>query len=184
MNPRHANPRHSKATKRWGSPEDTVERCRRVMGAIDFDPCSEAVFQAVVQATQYYSLTERGEDGTLLPWHGRSLVNPPGGLIVEFWEKMQAEARRPGGLDQCVWVGFSVEQLCILAGAETHPMDFSLCILRKRLGFRRHDGFQGSPSHGNYVCGIGVDHQAFAREFGPLGRISAGRYATGTTPAP
>lgn len=167
-----ASARHSKATPRWGTDEKTVEASRRTMGGIDFDPCSEERFNAVVQATQYYSLLERGEDALKLSWFGRTLCNPPGGLVVEFWRYALTQP-----VEQLIWVGFSVEQLCILASEVAHPSDFSLCFLRKRIPFRRHDGFQGSPSHGNYCVGIGVSRTAFDREFGALGKVQHGLLA-------
>lgn len=163
---------HSKATPRWGTPADIIERARRVMGGIDLDPCSETKFNAIVKAKQFYSLEERKEDGLALPWHGKVLLNPPGGLVREFWEKMLSE-----DIDQCVYIGFSLEQLALLADCHVHPAELSICYLRKRIRFTRHDGFSGSPSHGNFVCGINVDHARFDKEFGSLGKVIAGPQA-------
>lgn len=180
-NPKHANPQHSSATHRWGTERDVVERGRRVMGGITFDPCSEELFNKVVQADVYYSYTERGENGLLLPWpkDAKTLLNPPGeekgkprvGYVRKFWEKMLVEP-----IEQCVYVGFSMEQLGILADASAHPSDFSICYLRNRIKFNRHDRpeGEGSPSHANFVCLIGGDHDAFVREFGPLGKVQKG----------
>ncbi len=177
------NVKHSKGTVRWGTPngkpedgEDIVDRCRRVMGAIDFDPCSEERFNAVVKATRYYSLLERGEDALLLPWEGRTMCNHPGGLTKKFWRKLFQSP----DVTQCMWIGFSNEQLGILASEEYHPSDFSICYHRKRVPFNRHDAQpddDNNPAHANYTCGVGVDHNAFVREFGPLGKIQAGPLA-------
>ncbi len=164
---------HSKATARWGTPEDIVERARRVMGGIDLDPCSESKFQTTVKAVRYYSLTERGEDGLLLPWNGRVFVNPPGGMIRSFWERGLSQP-----VEQLIWIGFSMEQLGQLADASAHPSDFSICFLRKRISFQRHDDYEGTPSHANFVSGVNVDHATFVREFGPLGKIQAGPLST------
>lgn len=163
---------HSKGTKRWGTSPDVVEACRRTMGGIDLDPCSEERFQAVVLATEYYSLLERGQDALALPWFGRVMCNPPGGVITEFWNHAFSQP-----IEQMMWVGFSVEQLCVLADEDVHPSDFSICFLRRRIRFRRHDGYSGSPSHGNYVVGVGVDCDAFDREFSELGKIQHGPMA-------
>jgi len=170
------NAKHSKETNRWGTPngsaqdgEDIVDRCRRVMGSIDLDPCSEARFNAVVKATTYYSFLERGEDGLLLPWYGNVMCNHPGGLTKQFWRKaINSDAK------QIMWIGFSNEQLGILADEAAHPSDFSICYHRKRIPFTRHDGYEGAPAHANYICGINVDHDAFIREFGDLGKIQKG----------
>lgn len=174
------NIRHSKGTKRWGTPADAskggvhdiIGLCRKVIGVFDLDPCTETKFEPVVGALRGYSLTERGEDGLVLPWFGKVLCNPPGGLVTEFWER--ALSQETTGV---MWVGFSVEQLCTLADATSHPLDFSCCLLRARIPFTRHDGYEGSPSHANYVAGLMVDHGLFKEVFSPFGKVTAGKYA-------
>ncbi len=179
-NAKHANPMHSAATHRWGTAEYIVEAIRRVMGGIDLDPCSESYFNEVVKATQYYSFTERGEDGLQLPWFGNVILNPPGeekgkprqNYVRKFWERLLSQP----DVKQACYVGFSMEQLGILADASAHPSDFSICFLRNRIPFDRHDRprGKGSPSHANFVTGIGVDHDAFVREFSSLGKVQKG----------
>jgi hypothetical protein len=164
-----AKARHSKAEIRWGTPSDIVERARNVMGSIDLDPCTSVAFNQTVKAQVFYSLDEHGIDGLKQPWFGNVFVNPPGGLVKEFWRKAFVEELN--NWDKLFWVGFSVEQLALLASEEHHPMDFSFCILRKRVSFQRHDGFKGSPSHANYVCAVNVDHAKFTEQFSPLGRV-------------
>lgn len=161
-----SNALHSAVTPKWGSPADIVERARFVMGSIDLDPCSSDSFNEVVQAEIHYSLDDRGEDGLALGWSGRVFCNPPGGLVRQFWQKAMNEP-----ITQMIWVGFSVEQLALLANEQYHPMDFSFCILRKRLHFTRHDGYSGSPSHSNYLTGYKVDHAKFTEAFSSLGRV-------------
>lgn len=167
------NIRHSKATPRWGSPADLVARGRRTMGGLDLDPASEEKFNKVVQAPKYYSWEERQEDGLLLPWAGKIWLNPPGGLVKEFWNRLFTE----DGVEQAIFVGFSMEQLGLLANEAVHPSDFSILFCRKRISFSRHDDYEGSPAHANYVCGVNVNHDAFVREFGSMGKIQKGPYA-------
>ncbi len=179
-----ANARHGKATPRWGTPDDDdtprgkkgqdiIRRERAVLGRIGFDPCSETRFNAVVKADRFLSWEERQEDGTKLPWDDLVHLNPPGGLIDEFWEKLFVEIRAER-VTQCIWVGFSVEQLCTMAEHEYHPTDFQICYLRTRIGFTRHDSFKGAASHGNYLVGIGTDWAKFQEQFGPLGKLQKG----------
>ncbi|HEY6019172.1 MAG TPA: hypothetical protein VIY48_04510 [Candidatus Paceibacterota bacterium] len=152
------------------------------MGGIDLDPCSEAQFNEVIKATKYYSLLERGEDGLKLPWFGKVWLNPPGeernkprlGLVRAFWEKLFTE-----DVEQAIYVGFSMEQLGQLADASVHPSDFSICYLRNRLHFNRHDGNNGSPTHSNFICGINVFHDSFEREFKDLGKVQRGPMSHG-----
>jgi hypothetical protein len=155
---------------KWGTPTDIVECARRVLGGIDFDPCSSSFFNETVRAEKYYSLDERGEDGTVLPWEGRTICNPPGGLVRAFWQKA-ARHKEP-----LIWIGFSLEQLALLADEEFHPMDWITCIPRKRVNFYRHDGYSGSATHSNYITGINVKRHIFKDAFSGLGRIFLGTY--------
>jgi len=165
-------------TNRWGTPDREphriIPRARRLLGGFDLDPSSEEQFQKNVLATTYYSLLERGEDGLQLPWFGNVFCNPPGGLVLDFWRRAFSEPR----VEKLFWVGFSVEQLCIMADEEYHPMDFSCCLLRSRIKFIHHaDPSKERPGHANYVCAVNVKHDAFVEQFGELGRCSAGRFA-------
>jgi hypothetical protein len=177
------NAKHSNVTHRWGTPSDIVERGRRAMGRITLDPCSEEKFNQTVKADRYYSFTERGEDGLLLPWSGCVFLNPPSeekgkprqNFVRRFWEKMLSEP-----IEQCVYVGFTMEHLGLLADATAHPSDFSICYMRTRIPFVRHDrapGERDAPAHANFICGFGVNHAAFLREFGELGKVQAGPMA-------
>lgn len=127
---------HSKKTPKWGTPEKTIEIGRKLLdGRIDLDPASSEEFNAYVRAMMIY--TER--DNGLAPeceWAGNVFCNPPGGLVNEFWRKL-CEGIKSGAIPKAFWVGFSVEQLCTLAGEEFHPLDFSFCVLRKRLAFNQ-----------------------------------------------
>lgn len=112
-----------------------VEIARKLLGRIDLDPASSEEFNAIVRAMMIY--TER--DNGLAPeceWAGNVFCNPPGGWVNEFWRKLIAGIMAKT-IDKAFWVGFSVEQLCTLAGEDYHPLDFSTCILRKRLAFNQ-----------------------------------------------
>jgi hypothetical protein len=157
-------------------------------GAIDLDPCSERVFEPEIGATVAYSLTDRDEDGLALPWGGELLdraplpprvrvhCNPPGGLVREFWHK-SLEEWGVGRVHAIAWVGFSVEQLCVLADEKPHQLDFATCFLRRRISFARHDGHAGSPSHANYITLVGGDPFRFACVMAPHGRVELGVHA-------
>lgn len=158
------------SSPRWGTPPPIATLARELLdGAIDLDPCSEAAFEHVVGAARSYSLLDRQEDGLALPWIGRVLCNPPGGLVRSFWHKTLRE--HGSSRASIVWIGFSVEQLCVMANEMPHPLDFPTCFLRSRISFTRHDGKEGSPSHANYVTGVGIDRDRFARVCRGLGKI-------------
>jgi len=116
-------------------------------------------------------------------------VNPPGGQVSEFWNKL-CEQVQLGNVPKAFWVGFSIEQLATLAhdtktqaklppGTDPwHPLDFSVCILRKRLSFTQENLSEGgSPSHSNYVCAIGCDKELFTKLFNHLGKVVHGRFS-------
>lgn len=178
------NALHSAKTPKWGTPQDIIEDARELLGYIHLDPGSSEEFNAFVKALMIYTEHSNG----LAPeceWYGNVFCNPPGGLVTEFWQKLIA-SWFAGNVLKAVWIGFSVEQLCTLANEQAHPLDFSTCILRKRLAFLREDGTPGKgPSHGNYVTAIGCNPADFERIWGKRGKISHGRFAQPTTqPAP
>lgn len=141
-----ANIQHSAESVRWGTPAEWIDREREVFdGPIHFDPCSESEFNETVGALRYLSLEEHGENGLELPWYVPGLVdyipnvlnvheNPPGGLIREFWRKTLTEP----SVKQCVWTGFAMNQLNLLADEVAHPTDFSIVYLRSRIPFVPH----------------------------------------------
>ncbi len=166
---------HSKKTVKWGTPTHIIELARILLdNEIHLDPATSLEFNQLVKALLIY--TDK-DNGLLQPWGGNVFVNPPGGLIVEFWEKLIKEIQG-GEVEKAFWVGFSIEQLCLLSDQPMGPQDFSLCVLRKRLDFNTEQlNPGGSPSHGNYVVGLGVDHEEFERLFSKLGKVTRGVYA-------
>lgn len=167
--------RHSKATARWGTPVEYVEMARAALGGrIELDPMSEAGFNEVVKAERYF---REQDDCFRSGWICETmLLNPAGGLVVEAWHKLLAEYEL-GAVKRCVWIGFSVEQLNLLASERLHPFDFSLLLTRKRISFVRHDGYVGSPGHANYVVGLGIAVGLFESAFAGRGRFHHGRMA-------
>lgn len=154
-----------------------MSRCRRALsGRIELDPMSSTEFNLVVGAERIY--TEQ-DDCFAHDWVANTLyINPAGGFVVQAWRKLVDQYTR-GNVRRAIWTGFSVEQLCLLADELVHPLDYSSVIARKRISFVRHDGFIGSPSHGNYAVGLGVDHRVFVEAFQDAGRIGAGHLVTG-----
>jgi hypothetical protein len=115
-----------------------VEAAREVMGAIDLDPASHEEANRVVKATRYFTVED---NGLVQSWQGRIFLNPPGGLVNEFWgvlvdERMRFQ-RTGAGVSEAIWIGYSLEQLQTLqqAGAARTPLDFPMCITKKRIAF-------------------------------------------------
>jgi ParB family chromosome partitioning protein len=141
---------HSAASVEWDTPPEVVEAARALMGGIDLDPASCAVANEVVKAETFYT---SDDDGLSKPWFGRVFLNPPGGrgVVKSFWSKLVAHWMNRE-IEQAVWVGFSLEQLQMLQGCEMSPLDFQICVPRKRLKFRSPGAESKSPTHGNFIC--------------------------------
>lgn len=170
---------HSKATPNWGTPQLVIQKSRELLGGeIILDPATSEGFNREVGARHIWTQETNGLAQSWYFGNGTTVfLNHPGGLTREFWRKLMEEMAL-GHVAKAVWIGFSVEQLCQLADESPSPLDFSTCILRKRLSFIRDDGFKGSPSHGNYITAIGCDHAEFERLFSDLGKITRGDLAT------
>lgn len=196
------NVKHSKGDPNWitpgeGQPIDYVGRSRRALGGvIDLDPYSSDIANTIVKANRYF--TEK-DDGHAQPWDSDAiLVNPPGLQVANAWVKLRKEVSE-GRARKVIWIGFSVEQLNLLAdphgewdGDENewrpwnedyrlsrgyyHPLDFSVLIVRKRIDFLKEETLKkgGRPSHGNYIVGIGMPHSQFSEAFHDLGYIHKG----------
>lgn len=84
----------------WYTPAEFIEAAREVMGAIDLDPCSTAIANEVVKATEFYTAEQ---DGLQYGWRGRVWMNPPyhKDLIWPFCEKLSEEVAN-GNVDEAI----------------------------------------------------------------------------------
>lgn len=171
-----ANGRHLQLSGRRGTPPDWVEMSRAALGGrIELDPMSEPVFNQIIRAERI--LTEKDDCFTLL-WRASTVfLNPHGGLVVEAWRKLTHEHEH-GHVGAAIWIGFSMEQLNLLADETEHPMDFSMLVVRKRISFLDEDlKSLGSPTHANYIVGMGIPADRFEAAFAGRGRFSHGQFA-------
>lgn len=172
------NARHSQDSPEWYTPKPFADAAREVFGgAITLDPASHPEANAIIGAESYYT---EGMNGLILPWRGSVFVNPPGGLVAEFWRKLLDELRA-GNINEAIWIGYSIEQLQTLQNAKAGctPLDFPLCIPSKRIAFVENEAkraarvskleaqgrkasTRSSPSHANFVCYVVSD---FARAY-------------------
>lgn len=185
--------RHSMDSPEWYTPYSIVYCAREVMGAIDLDPASHAEANLTVGAAKFY--TEQ-DDGLTQPWSGRVFLNPPGGkdadgksLVPQFWS-MLVESFFARFIDEAVWVGYSLEQLQTLQSAKTRytPIDFSICIPRRRIEFVENAAKRAArieklvasgktpnqksqPSHANYITYMGPNSKKFAQVFDAIGQV-------------
>ena len=177
--------RHSCDSPEWYTPGAFVEAARRVMGGIDLDPASHEEANATVKAKQFY--TEE-DDGLAQRWSGRVFVNPPSGLVAQFWGVLMG-AWQHGEIEQAIWIGYSLEQLQTLQSLNfPSPIEHSICIPKRRIAFVENEAKRlarvakltamgktpnkkSSPSHGNYVTYLGPSPSKFVTEFGGFGVV-------------
>jgi ParB family chromosome partitioning protein len=169
----------------WYTPAAYVEAARAVMGGIDLDPASHEEANRTVKATRFYS---EADDGLSQPWKGRIFLNPPGGLVPDFWRALMA-AWRDEVVSQAIWIGYSLEQLQTLQGASIFsPLDFPMCVTKRRIAFVENEAkraartakllaagkvpnAKSSPSHGNYITYLGDQPSKFVQVFSAFGQV-------------
>lgn len=144
------NPLHSAVQPSWETPQEWIEAARGIMGSIDLDPASCLRANQRVQAKNYFTAKE---NGLLQEWNSPNVfLNPPGRLWKEFLYKLHEELNE-GRVQQCFYLGFSLEQLRKISPQE---WDFAgrlvtLAVPHKRIRFLDPTtGLRGkSPTHGN-----------------------------------
>jgi hypothetical protein len=178
--------RHSMDSPEWYTPSPFVEAARDVMGGIDLDPASHKEANGRIKATQFFTADD---DGLKQFWRGRVFLNPPGGLVGDFWRKLEAEWREQR-TQQAVWIGYSLEQLQTLqcVGAIWTPLDYPICFTSKRIAFVENEAKKSarmaklaaagkkfneksSPSHSNYVAYLGPNAKRFCQVFSAFGQV-------------
>lgn len=180
--------RHSKKDPNWTTPPEELDVIRAIYrhygnDQIDLDPMSSKKANEVVQARRFFT---KKDDCFKQLWETDAMsINPAGGLIVRAWGKLVDEFLA-GRTKRALWVGFSVEQICLLADREIeiNPLSFSTVFLRKRIKFVKERDIgkkkrKGSPSHSNFITGIGIDRWLFEMHYGHRGHIVHGERAMG-----
>lgn len=178
--------RHSMDSPEWYTPRAFAVAAREVMGDIDLDPASHPEANAILEIPKIFTAED---DGLRQEWHGRIFLNPPGGLVCEFWKKLIAEsaARR---VKQAIWIGYSLEQLQTLQQADVAvlPIELPTCFTNTRIAFIENEAKKAqrkakleaagkkfnpksSPSHSNYVTYIGDNVEGFFDVFCQFGHV-------------
>lgn len=191
------NVRHSAENPDWQTPQEDIDCARTALGGvIGLDPFSCISGNARVGALEWLGPDHPDpsrRDGFSAKWIADTIYeNHPGGTTALAWEKTCAEyaSRHFRAL---IWMGFSVEQVCILSDPGERdeprevrwargafvPTDFSLCFLRKRVHFidAGRPERPSRPGHANFVIGVGVDPTLFELAYARRGQCIHGPLA-------
>jgi ParB family chromosome partitioning protein len=103
-------PHISQATgnNEWYTPPEYVEAARKVLGAIDLDPASNAEANKIIKAERFFIAED---DGLNKNWKGRVWLNPPyaSNLIVHFALKLKNHYERNKVTEAVVLVNNATE---------------------------------------------------------------------------
>jgi phage N-6-adenine-methyltransferase len=153
----------------WYTPEEHIERARRVMGGIDLDPATCAAAQARVGATTFF--TEE-DDGLMKEWTGRVWLNPPYSqpAIQQFVEKLVEEKSAGRVSEAILLVNNSTDTAWFQIAAGCAD---AVCWPKGRIRFVTPTGAQaGSPAMGQAFLYFGDKTGRFAREYSSTGFVT------------
>lgn len=173
-----ATAQHSSESNEWYTPEWLVESIRELLGDIDLDPASSFEAQKVVKAKRWWG--EKDPAVRERQWHGRVLLNPPGGVVrsprptsnaalwwAHLWREHMAQR-----VSEAVFIGFNIECMRTCRGLVAYPF----VVPHKRLRFDKIDAngvryTPKHPAHSNVIVYLGENLGRFWRVFGSLGEM-------------
>jgi len=151
----------------WYTPQEHIERARRVLGGFDVDPASNAKAQEKIQAAEFF---DAETNGLAQEWNGRVWLNPPYAqpFIAQFMEKLRDEI---------------ISARCVSAIALTHNytdtkwfqetarLTNAICFTRGRIRFYSPTGEIAAPTQGQAFFYFGEDVDRFKSEFKDVGFV-------------
>jgi hypothetical protein len=156
----------------WGTPGYIVDMARQVMGGIDLDPASSALWNmATVRATTFWGLFDWG---LRRDWFGRVFINPPFGKFrsqsnLKLWTTKLIEEYDAGRVGSAICVTTDA-----MSDGFMHEIKrrFPICLPDGRISFIGEDG---KPIPGNTkgtaIAYLGPDERGFASVFNEIGTV-------------
>ena len=151
----------------WYTPQEHVERARRVMGAFDVDPASNPIAQEKIGAGKFF--TEE-TNGLAQEWNGRIWLNPPYAqpLIGQFMSKL-CEEYEAGRCTEAVALTHNYTDTRWFQ--DTARAATAICFTRGRIKFYSPSGDIAAPTQGQAFFYFGPNVDAFAAEFSAVGFV-------------
>lgn len=151
----------------WYTPQEHIERARRVMGGFDVDPASNQIAQEHIGASQFFTEETNGLEQE---WNGRVWLNPPYAqpLIGEFMSKLRDE-HAAGRCEQAIALTHNYTDTKWFQ--ETARAASAICFTRGRIKFYSPSGDIAAPTQGQAFFYFGPDVDAFCREFAEVGFV-------------
>lgn len=152
----------------WYTPPEYIAAARAVLGEIDLDPASSDKANAVVQASQIFTLQESGLEK---PWHGRVWMNPPYAqpLVGQFAAKLADSVKTGDVLAAVVLVNNATETAWFTAIADVSS---AVCFPTGRVRFWSPTKETAAPLQGQAVLYAGPNTDGFCTEFRSFGLIA------------
>jgi hypothetical protein len=163
----------------WGSPPEIIELVRKVLGGIDFDPCSNHSANKIVRAKRYCQINDKSHaaNGLEVTWpdHSSVFMNAPysRGNPAAFMNKFRKWWFMQAILD-------ANSSACLLFNNDTETRWFQLalsvksayCLLNKRIHFLDANGKPSKNTRqGQALFYFGDDVELFKRVFKKMGYV-------------
>lgn len=145
------------------TPPWLAKKARNILGGIDLDPFSCCAANTLIEADNYYSLTEDGIDGFKWPWAGKVFCNPPGGRYrtedgishnsqALAWYQLH-EHWRKRLVTEAIFICFNLELFRYVQTYDCrHPIEFPSCYPKDRIQFYDQNlRLETSPAHSNSI---------------------------------
>ena len=151
----------------WYTPQELIERARKVLGGFDVDPASNDMAQGKVQAKVYFTAES---NGLAQEWNGTVWLNPPYSqpLIGQFIEKLVEEIEAGRCTGAVVLTHNYTDTRWFQTAARAAD---AICFTRGRVKFYSPSGAIASPTQGQAFFYFGKDVAGFAAEFAEVGFV-------------
>ena len=150
------------------TPVEIISAARAAMpgASIDLDPASSEAANALVGASQYYTVAD---DGLSKPWLGRVWLNHPFGRRENpLWVGKLLDEWVMGH----VWCALTITYACTSEAWFRPLLNFPQCYLSPRTNFYLADGTKKrGVTKGSVVTYLGNDVDRFRANFGRLGVV-------------